>query len=78
MLKDTILICPRFVINIPVAMERYFLWLTGIDFEHRHKSNSHLFYLFKHVGQYNDSSPKIRSPNRGKNRWIDISVIITT
>ncbi len=23
--------------------------------------------LFKHVGQYNDASHKIRSPNRGKN-----------
>ena len=45
----------------------YFSWLTGIDFEHRHQNNSHLFDLFRHVGQYNDASPKIRFPNRGKN-----------
>ena len=36
-----------------------------IDFEHRHQSNSNLFYLFKHVGQVNlmmlalKSGPKI-------------------
>ena len=41
--------------------------MSGIDFEHRHQSNSNLFYLFKHVGQYDDARPKIRSPNRGKN-----------
>ena len=29
----------------------YSIWWTGIDFEHRHQSNSNLFYLFKHVGQ---------------------------
>ena len=45
----------------------YFIWCTGIDFEQCHQSNSNLFYLFKHVGQYNGASPKIRSPNRGKN-----------
>ena len=28
---------------------------------------SNLFYLFKHVSQYNGASPKTRSPNRGKN-----------
>ena len=32
--------------------------LSGIDFEHRHQSNSNLFYLFKHVSQYNGTSPK--------------------
>ena len=36
-----------------------FIWLTGIDFEHRHQSNSHLFYLFKHVSQYNDAGLQI-------------------
>ena len=39
--------------------------MSGIDFKHRHQSNSNLFYLF--VGQYDDARPKIRSPNRGKN-----------
>ena len=33
-----------------VAYRLAFLWWTGVDFEHRHQSNSNLFYLFKHVG----------------------------
>ena len=32
--------------------------LFGIDFEHRHQSNYNLFYLFKHVSQYNGAIPK--------------------
>ena len=36
----------------------YFIWWTGIDFEHCHQSSSNLFYLFKHVCQCNDASPK--------------------
>ena len=31
----------------------HFIWWTSIDFEHRHQSNSNLFYMFKHVGQVN-------------------------
>ncbi len=38
---------------------------SGIHFEHRHQSNSNLFYLFKHVGQYNGASLKIRSQKNG-------------
>ena len=32
-----------------------------------HLVDWYLFYLFKHVSQYNDARPKNRSPNRGKN-----------
>ena len=32
------------------------VWWTGNDFEHRHQSNSNLFYLFKHVGQYSGAA----------------------
>ena len=53
---------PRRCISVLCLMNR----LSGIDFEHRNQSNSNLFYLFKHVSQYNAAIRQIRSPNRGK------------
>ena len=46
----------------------WLLHLVEFDSEHRHQSNSNLFFLFKHVGtgQSNVASPKIGSPNRTK------------
>ena len=45
-----------------------FIWWTGIDFEHRHERNSYLFGLFKQASQCNEVIPKIRTPDRGKNK----------
>ena len=45
-----------------------FVWCTGIDFEHRHERNSYLFGLFKQASQCNEVIPKIRPPDRGKNK----------
>ena len=41
---------------------------SGIDFEHRHERNSYLFGLFKQASQCNEVIPKIRPPDRGKNK----------
>ena len=43
--QPTIPRVPRRCITYRLA----FIWCTRIDVEHRHKSNSDLFYLFKHV-----------------------------
>ena len=68
--------CPVFcVVAYRLAVLHLMNRVSGIDFEHRHQSNSNLFYLFKHVSQYNGASPKIRSPNRGKN-WLSSRITV--
>ena len=41
--------------------------ITGTSFGQPRVCGSNLFYLFKHVGQFNGPSPKPRSPFRGNN-----------
>ena len=44
------------------------LHLMDRNFEHRHERNSYLFGLFKQASQCNEVIPKIRPPDRGKNK----------
>ena len=50
--------CHNYTVPYILAVLYLMNRLSGIDFEHRHQSNSNLFYLFKHVSQYNGAKAK--------------------